>query len=166
MTTSRGSMRHTSLDFPRPGIALLTLHHADKSVNLLSREMLEEIDQRLTQVAARADIKGLVVTSGKTGSFIAGADLAEFAASLDQPAEVIIEVSRRGQELLRRLSTLPLVTIATIDGVCVGGGAELAVWCDRRILTRNEKTQIGFPEVKLGLFPGWGGTARTPVAPR
>ena len=54
------------------------------------------------------------------------------------------------------------VTVAAIDGMCVGGGAELAIWCDRRMLTDSEKTAYGFPEVKLGLFPGWGGTARTP----
>ena len=55
----------------------------------------------------------------------------------------------------------PFVTVAAIDGMCVGGGAELAMWCDRRIMTDSPKTQFGFPEVKLGLFPGWGGTART-----
>ena len=60
------------------------------------------------------------------------------------------------------LSSCNYVTVAAIDGMCVGGGAELAMWCDRRILTDNEKTAYGFPEVKLGLFPGWGGTARTP----
>lgn len=160
--TNTSSMRHTSLDFPRPGVALLTLHHAEKSVNLLARQMLEEFEARLTEIATRTDVRGLVITSGKTGSFIAGADLAEFAASLDEPAETIIEVSRRGQQLFQRLANLPMVVIAAIDGVCVGGGAELAMWCDRRIMTRNEKTQLGFPEVKLGLFPGWGGTARTP----
>ncbi len=131
-------------------------------MNLLAREMLEEFEARLTEVASRTDVEGLVITSGKTGSFIAGADLAEFAASLDAPREAIVEVSRRGQQLFQRLANLPMVVIATIDGVCVGGGAELAMWCDRRILTRNEKTQFGFPEVKLGLYPGWGGTARTP----
>ena len=60
------------------------------------------------------------------------------------------------------LSKCNYVTVAAIDGMCVGGGAELAMWCDRRILTDSEKTAYGFPEVKLGLFPGWGGTARTP----
>jgi len=64
--------------------------------------------------------------------------------------------------LFQRLSTCPFVTVAAIDGVCLGGGAELAVWCDRRVMADDAKTQIGFPEVKLGLFPGWGGTARTP----
>ena len=67
-----------------------------------------------------------------------------------------------GQDLFARLSKTPFVTIAAIDGICVGGGAELATWCDRRVVTDNPKTEIGFPEVKLGLFPGWGGTARIP----
>ena len=66
----------------------------------------------------------------------------------------------RGQQLFARLSKIAAVTVAAIDGICVGGGAELAIWCDRRVMTVDDKTQYGFPEVKLGLFPGWGGTAR------
>ncbi len=165
MTANRqteSSETHTRLDFPQPGIARLTLDHAERSVNILSRDVLEEVEAHLLSLEKRDDIQGLVIASGKPGSFIAGADLTEFAASLDEPADVIQNVSRRGQDLFRRLSAAPYVTIATIDGICVGGGAELAVWCDRRIVTSNSKTQIGFPEVKLGLFPGWGGTARTP----
>lgn len=153
---------HTQLDFPRTGIARLSLIPTDRSVNILARAVLEEIEAHLIALAERTDVVGLVVTSGKPGSFIAGADLTEFAASLDEPPEVIQEVSQRGQELFARLSNCSFVTVAAIDGICVGGGAELAVWCDRRIVTDNPKTQIGFPEVKLGLFPGWGGTARTP----
>ena len=154
--------RHTTLDFPLPGIARLSLHDAEHSVNVLSRELLEEIDGQLDELAENTEVAGLFIVSGKPGSFIAGADLTEFAASLDEPPEVIESVSRQGQDLFRRLSTSSYVTVACIDGICVGGGAELAVWCDRRIVTENPKTQIGFPEVKLGLFPGWGGTARTP----
>lgn len=154
--------RHTTLDFPQAGIARLSLHHADHSVNVLARDLLEEVGAHLDALASRSDIVGLVVTSGKLGSFVAGADLTEFAASLDEPPAVIESVSREGQELFRRLATVPYVTVAAIDGICVGGGLELAVWCDRRIVTDSAKTQLGFPEVKLGLFPGWGGTARTP----
>src|SRR6187402_3123093 len=69
---------------------------------------------------------------------------------------------RRGQQLFERLSRSPFVTVAAIDGICVGGGAELAVWCDRRVMSDNRKSEIGFPEVKLGLYPGWGGTVRAP----
>ena len=107
------------------------------------------------------DCAGLIIRSGKPGSFIAGADLREFVASFDAPREQILEMCHRGRKLFARLSQIPAVTVAAIDGICVGGGAELAIWCDRRIMTVDAKTQFGFPEVKLGLFPGWGGTARS-----
>ncbi|WP_425400982.1 3-hydroxyacyl-CoA dehydrogenase NAD-binding domain-containing protein [Aeoliella sp.] len=156
------AFRHTKLDFPLTGIARLALDHGDHSLNVLSREVLEEVDAHLDALGERTDIVGLVITSAKPGSFVAGADLKEFAASLDEPADVIIGVADEGKKLFRRLSTCSYVTVACIDGICVGGGLELAVWCDRRIVTDNPKTQLGFPEVKLGLFPGWGGTVRTP----
>ncbi|MCP3694734.1 MAG: enoyl-CoA hydratase/isomerase family protein, partial [Planctomycetaceae bacterium] len=101
-------------------------------------------------------------TSGKPDMFIAGADLREFVAFLGLPKEKTHELSRDGQRLLRRLSLCPFVTVAAIDGICVGGASELVSWCDRRLLTNNDKTQFGFPEVKLGLIPGWGGTVRAP----
>ena len=109
----------------------------------------------------RAGLAGLIIRSGKPGSFIAGADLGEFAASFDVPKSEVVEMCQRGRKLFQRLSNFPFVTAAAIDSICVGGGAELAIWCDRRIMTDNTKTLYGFPEVKLGLFPGWGGTARS-----
>ena len=98
----------------------------------------------------------------KPGVFIAGADLTEFAAGLDHPRDQILATCRRGQTLFGRLAQNECVSVAAIDGVCVGGGLELAIWCDRRVATDSPKTNLGFPEVKLGLMPGWGGTARTP----
>ena len=68
----------------------------------------------------------------------------------------------RGRKLFQRLSKLPFVTVTAIDGQCVGGGAELALWCDRRVMSSDSKAMYGFPEVKLGLLPGWGGTVRAP----
>src|SRR6185503_4717875 len=85
-----------------------------------------------------------------------------FVSWLDAPKEEVASFCRRGQQLFGRFAKSHYVTVAAIDGICVGGGAELAVWCDRRILTDRIETGFGFPEVKLGLFPGWGGTARTP----
>src|SRR6185295_9189698 len=73
----------------------------------------------------------------------------------------IVELCRRGHRLFGRLLQGAFVSVAAIDGICVGGGAELAIWCDRRVMSDGPKTQFGFPEVKLGLFPGWGGTARS-----
>ncbi|QDV72204.1 3-hydroxyacyl-CoA dehydrogenase NAD-binding domain-containing protein [Botrimarina mediterranea] len=143
-------------------VAVVTLDLPGKSANLLSSAMLDEIAQRLDEVDAADNVAGLVITSAKPGVFIAGADLTEFAAGLDRPAEDILATCERGQTLLGRLASCNYVTVAAIDGVCVGGGLELAVWCDRRVVTDSPKTQLGFPEVKLGLMPGWGGTARTP----
>jgi 3-hydroxyacyl-CoA dehydrogenase/enoyl-CoA hydratase/carnithine racemase len=150
------------LSFPEPDIAMLTIDVPNKGANVMSQSVLREFNARLDELEKRQGIVGLVVRSGKPGSFIAGADLREFAASLDIAKEKTVEMCTLGRRLFQRLSTVPFVTVAAIDGVCLGGGAELAVWCDRRVMADDAKTQIGFPEVKLGLFPGWGGTARTP----
>ena len=151
------------LSFPEPDIALLTLDMPGKSANVLSTSVLEELAGHLDALETRDDLAGLVIVSAKPGIFIAGADLREFVASLDSiTPEKTYEMCRQGQTLFARLSKTPFVTVAAIEGVCVGGGAELAVWCDRRIVSNHPKTEIGFPEVRIGIFPGWGGTARVP----
>jgi 3-hydroxyacyl-CoA dehydrogenase/enoyl-CoA hydratase/carnithine racemase len=142
-------------------IAILTIDDPNKGANVLSRAVLEEFGRHLDTLESRTDLAGLIICSGKRGSFVAGADLREFAASFGVPQAEIVAMCRRGQTLFKRLSKTPFVTVAAIDGICVGGGAELSIWCDRRIMTDEPKTQFGFPEVKLGLFPGWGGTARS-----
>ncbi|HTN74142.1 MAG TPA: 3-hydroxyacyl-CoA dehydrogenase NAD-binding domain-containing protein, partial [Pirellulaceae bacterium] len=151
-----------TLSWPEADIALLTFDLVGKGANILSQSVLAELAKHLDTLENRGNIAGLIIASGKPGTFIAGADLREFAASLSAPKSDIISVSRAGQELFARLSSAPFVTIAAIDGICVGGGAELSIWCDRRVLSNQPKTEFGFPEVKLGLFPGWGGTARMP----
>jgi 3-hydroxyacyl-CoA dehydrogenase/enoyl-CoA hydratase/3-hydroxybutyryl-CoA epimerase/3-hydroxyacyl-CoA dehydrogenase/enoyl-CoA hydratase/3-hydroxybutyryl-CoA epimerase/enoyl-CoA isomerase len=158
-------MAHESsmtLTFPEADIALLTLDMPGKGANILSRAVLEELSTVFDQLNGRSDVAGLVMISGKPGMFIAGADLREFAASMDIASEQTRAMCRRGQTLFQRLSQMPFVTVVAIDGICVGGGAELSCWCDRRIMSDGNRTELGFPEVKLGLFPGWGGTARLP----
>ena len=150
-----------TLSFEERDIAVLTLDDPRKGANVLSRGVLEEFSRHLDTLEGRSDLAGVVIRSGKPGSFIAGADLREFAASFDVRRADIVAMCNRGRTLFQRLSKMPFVTVAAIDGICVGGGAELAVWCDRRVMADDPKTQIGFPEVKLGLFPGWGGTARS-----
>ncbi len=150
------------LTYPETDIAQLAIDMPGKSANILSKSVLDELAIRLDEVAAHGKLAGLVLISGKPGTFIAGADLREFATSLDIGPEQTEAMCRRGQTLFQRLSKLPFVTVVAIDGICVGGGAELSVWCDRRILSNGERTEVGFPEVKLGLYPGWGGTARLP----
>ncbi len=151
-----------TLSHPEPDIALLTLDMPDRGANVLSRAVLEELSEHLDAIESNSDLAGLIFISGKPGQFIAGADLREFAASIDIGPEVTVQMCLSGQGLFQRFTKCPFVTVAAVDGICVGGGAELAAWCDRRVMTNNPKTQFGFPEVKLGLIPGWGGTARGP----
>jgi 3-hydroxyacyl-CoA dehydrogenase/enoyl-CoA hydratase/3-hydroxybutyryl-CoA epimerase/3-hydroxyacyl-CoA dehydrogenase/enoyl-CoA hydratase/3-hydroxybutyryl-CoA epimerase/enoyl-CoA isomerase len=151
-----------TLDFPAPDIARLTFDDPAKGANILSSAVLDDLEQHLNELEQRTDLAGLIFRSAKPGVFIAGADLREFVQWLDSPPEEVQAFCRRGQTLFARFTQAPFVTVAAIDGVCLGGGAELAVWCDHRLMTDNPKTQYGFPEVKLGLYPGWGGTARTP----
>jgi len=150
------------LSFPQSDVALITVDLPGKGANILSLSVLQELAALLDQLQARRDLAGLVIKSGKPGTFIAGADIREFLASLGAPKSEVVAMSRRGQQLFERLSKSPFVTVVAIDGVCVGGGAEMAVWCDRRVMSDNPKSEIGFPEVKLGLYPGWGGTVRAP----
>ncbi|HEX5032844.1 MAG TPA: enoyl-CoA hydratase-related protein, partial [bacterium] len=151
-----------ALSWPEPDIALLSFDLPGKSANVLSRSVLMEFHQHLEAVQKRSGVAGLIIASGKPGTFIAGADLREFVVSLGAPKDQIVALCRTGQGLFGMLSKTPFVTVAAIDGICVGGGAELSCWCDRRIVSTNPKTEIGFPEVKLGLYPGWGGTVRAP----
>jgi len=151
-----------TLSFPEPDLALLTFNNPDKGANVLSRSVMEELSSHLDSLAGRSDLAGLVFVSGKPGQFIAGADLREFVQSIHADKTEVVQMIRRGQLLFQRLSKCPFVTVSAIDGICVGGGAELSSWCDRRVVADSPKTSFGFPEVQLGLFPGWGGTVRAP----
>lgn len=156
-------MTHSlTLSFPEPDIALITFDLPGKGANILSRSVLDELAKFLDQLQSRKDLAGLVIKSGKPGTFIAGADIREFLASLGAAKSEVVAMCRRGQTLFGRLSQLPFVSVAAIEGICVGGGAELAIGCDRRVMADTPKTEYGFPEVKLGLYPGWGGTVRAP----
>src|SRR5678816_1293921 len=151
-----------TLSWPESDIALLTFDLPGKGANVLSRSVLTEFHEHLTALQGRKGLAGLIIQSGKPGTFIAGADLREFASQLHAPKDQVVALCQTGQALFGMLSKVPFVTVAAIDGICVGGGAELSCWCDRRIVSCNPKTEIGFPEVKLGLYPGWGGTVRAP----
>lgn len=150
------------LTFPEPDIALLTLDLPGKSANVLSRGFLAELREHFTALGQRTDLAGLIIASAKPGVFIAGADITEFVKSFEQPKSEVVEFSLGGRSLFENLTKAKFVSVAAIDGLCLGGGGELAIQCDRRLFGSNPKAQFGFPEVKLGIFPGWGGTVRTP----
>ncbi|MGH7460028.1 MAG: 3-hydroxyacyl-CoA dehydrogenase NAD-binding domain-containing protein, partial [Longimicrobiales bacterium] len=110
--------------------------------------------------AAGGRVRSAVLLSGKPGSFIAGADVNEIAAVTD-PAEGASK-AQAGQQVFSRLSQLPVPTVAAIDGICLGGGTELALACSYRLASERKETRIGLPEVQLGIIPGFGGTTRLP----
>jgi len=161
-TSPSAAEKALTLSWLEPDIALLTFDLPAKGANVLSRSVLAELREHLDALSERQDVAGLIIKSGKPGTFIAGADLREFVEQLSAPKDQVVALCQTGQNLFGMLSKTPFVTVAAIDGICVGGGAELACWCDRRIVSTNPKTAIGFPEVKLGLYPGWGGTVRAP----
>jgi len=149
------------LTMPAADIALLTFNDPHKGANVLSSAVLAELEAHLNRLEKEPGLAGLVIRSGKPGSFIVGADLREFVVSFNAPREQIVAMCHRARQLFQRLCTLPFVTVAAIDGLCLGGGAELALWCDHRLFADDPKAQLGFPEIKLGLYPGWGGTVRS-----
>ena len=147
---------HWRLEIDTDGVAWLALDKANASTNSLSREVMEELDSMVAEVA-RASPKALIVTSAKRG-FIAGADIKEFVGirTPDQAYELI----RQGQQVLDRLAALPCPTVAAINGFALGGGLEVALACRYRVLVDDPAATLGFPEVQLGVHPGFGGTVR------
>ncbi|NNG15977.1 MAG: fatty acid oxidation complex subunit alpha FadJ, partial [Gemmatimonadales bacterium] len=142
------------------GIAVVTFDLPDQAVNVLSREARGEFEILFSELKADEWVRALILRSGKPDSFIAGADIEEFATL--QTQEAAEALSREGQELINRVASSPKPIVVAIHGTCLGGGLELALACHYRIATDDPKTQLGLPEVQLGLIPGAGGCQRLP----
>ena len=141
-------------------IATLCFDTQNEKVNTLSSEVLKELQQLLKEINNNHSIKALLITSAKNNNFIAGANIHEIKSMTN--IDEIYEVLQSVNTLFMQLQKLPYPTIAVINGSCMGGGLELALCCDYRIATSDTTTKISFPEIKLGIFPGFGGTARLP----
>jgi 3-hydroxyacyl-CoA dehydrogenase/enoyl-CoA hydratase/3-hydroxybutyryl-CoA epimerase/enoyl-CoA isomerase len=142
-----------------PGkLALLTFDLPGSRANTLGLAVLAELEQVAGRLAS-GGFRGLILQSGKPGMFIAGADLRELGSAQPNPEQSRALV-RRGLDLVARFEALPFPTVAAIDGACMGGGLELSLGFDYRLAGSHPKTEIGLPEVKIGLIPGWGGTQR------
>ncbi len=151
--------KHWSSERDAEGIVVLALDRAGSSVNTFAREVLDELDEILERLSFEPP-KGLVIRSAKAAGFIAGADIREFA-DYGRSGRVLDAITH-GQRVLDRIARLRCPTVAAIHGHCMGGGTELALACRYRVASRDPSTRIGLPEVKLGIFPGWGGSARLP----
>jgi 3-hydroxyacyl-CoA dehydrogenase/enoyl-CoA hydratase/3-hydroxybutyryl-CoA epimerase len=151
---------HWKTEVDGEGIVLLTFDRAQASVNTLGRAVMDELDQIIERLSFETP-KGVIIRSGKSSGFIAGADIHEFESFEKQPGGVLASIEN-GQRVLQSLARLRCPTVAAIHGFCMGGGTELSLACRYRVATRDPKTRIGLPEVMLGIMPGWGGTARLP----
>lgn len=156
MNDSAGA-RNWRLERDEQGIAWLGLDKPGADANVLSSEVMQELDALLETLEAQVP-RALIIYSAKASGLAAGADVKEFAALTD-PEQAYAAI-RAGQRIIDRLEALPCPTLAMINGFALGGGLELALGCDYRIVTDSAKTKLGLPEVMLGIHPGFGGTVR------
>ena len=156
--SNQSSEQNWHLEIDDHRIAWLTLDKPNAGANTLSRDVMRELGERVEELEQQ-DLKAVVIQSGKKSGFIAGADIKEFTTL--KSADEALELISNGQQVLERLENLKCTTIAVINGFALGGGLELALACDYRIGVDDDRTQVGLPEVKLGIHPGFGGTVRS-----
>src|SRR5712664_3002755 len=155
------------------GIALVTWDIPGRSMNVLDETTMSELEEIVKQTSADAAVKGVVITSGKE-AFCAGADLSmlegmnrRYTELLKAKGEVaanqmLFDESRKSSLVFRAIETSGKPWVAAINGLALGGGFELTLSCHYRVAAENPKTRLGLPEIKVGLFPGAGGTQRVP----
>ncbi len=141
-------------------VGVITIDVPDEKMNTLKAAFIQQIRDVISLARQNPALAGLVFISGKPDSFIAGADI----SMIDQcrSADEARKLAEQGQRVMSEIAALPVPVVAAIHGACLGGGLELALACDRRVCTLDEKTRLGLPEVQLGLLPGSGGTQRLP----
>lgn len=148
------------LSEPQNGTAVLTMDVPGESMNTLKAEFGAQINGILDQIESDKSIEGVVLISGKTDSFVAGADITMLDACTS--AAQAQELSASGHEVFKRIENFHVPIVAAVHGAALGGGLELALCCHYRVCSNDDKTVMGLPEVQLGLLPGGGGTQRLP----
>ncbi|WP_256852706.1 fatty acid oxidation complex subunit alpha FadJ [Pantoea sp. Fr+CA_20] len=141
-------------------IGVITIDVPDEKMNTLKAEFAAQIAAIIAQARKNPQLLGLVLISGKPDNFVAGADISMIDRCRN--AHEAEALARQGQEVMAAIAALPFPVVAAIHGACLGGGLELALACNTRICSLDDKTRIGLPEVQLGLLPGSGGTQRLP----
>lgn len=141
------------------GIVEVILDLRGESVNKFNRQAVDELKHALDILEASNDLRGVLLTSAKS-AFVVGADITEFVAVFDEGPEGIKAHLAENNRNYSRLEDLPVPVVAAVNGYALGGGMELILACDYRILA--EDARIGLPETRLGIIPGWGGTVRLP----
>lgn len=161
--TSPTEPGHPALTLDPDGVGWITFDDPGRRLNVLDAGVMERFAERVEEAhrrATRGELEVLVLESGKPDSFFAGADI-EAIGAISDPADGE-EKARLGQAVYLALENLPVPTVAAVNGLCLGGGLEMALACRFRVCSDHPKTRLGLPEVQLGLLPGWGGTTRLP----
>lgn len=154
------TLKNWTLSRDENNLAYLVIDCPERSINALAIDVMDELAQAIDHLEDHKP-SGLIIRSGKKGSFIAGADINEFSA-FGESLEAGKTILERGWNLFNRIEKLSFPTLALIQGVCLGGGLELSLACRYRILIDAPKANLGLPEVMLGIYPGWGGVKRLP----
>jgi len=141
------------------GILQLNFDLEGESVNKFNRLTIEDLKAAVEAISGQSGVKGLVLTSSKD-VFIVGADITEFTETFKLPEEELVAANIEVNKIFSSVEDLPFPTVAAINGIALGGGFEICLTCDYRVM--SEKAKVGLPEVKLGIYPGWGGTVRLP----
>jgi enoyl-CoA hydratase/carnithine racemase len=134
----------------------ITLNRPNK-LNAINATMLKELSEALDTIEKDADCRCVIITGEGERAFSTGADIIELQKLTQKTAS---EFSRKGQQVFNKVEALPKPVVAAINGYALGGGLELALTCDFRLA--SNQAELGFPEMKLGIIPGWGGTQRLP----
>ena len=151
-------LTHWRYQIDQQNICWLELDVVGSSVNILRREVMTEWALIIDEIQKAEELSGLCFLSGKERGFVYGADIAEFDDLKTE--EDVCELIELADKILSGIEALPCPTVCGIDGVAVGGGLELALAFDRVVVTSSTETKLGFPEINLGIMPGYGGTGR------
>ena len=145
----------TNILLEKKGLYAVATINRPKALNALNSEVLSDLDELVRTVSADADIRALVITGSGEKAFVAGADIGEMSTLTPAEGEAF---GKHGNDVFRKLETLPIPTIAAINGFALGGGCELSMSCDIRLCA--DTAVFGQPEAGLGITPGFGGTQR------
>src|ERR1700742_1310950 len=171
--SNKMAFKNFKIETDADGIALVTWDTPGRSMNVLDETSISELEAIVKETTDDAKVKGVVLTSGKE-ALSAGADLSMmegmsrgYAETLKSKGEVaanqlLFDQSRRFSQAFRSIETSGKPWVAAINGLALGGGFEITLSCHYRVAAENPKTRLGLPEIKVGLFPGAGGTQRVP----
>jgi len=154
--------QHLTHQLDDNNISWLTLDVKGEAANVIGPELIEEMNSAIDEIKSESPA-GMIINSGKSSGFIAGADVKKFEGMTDSESdrELALKFIHMGQALCQKIEDLPFPTLAMVKGFCMGGGLEIALACDYIVTDDAPSTKLSLPEIQLGIHPGFGGTVRS-----